>query len=141
MRARSLVTALAAAIALGCGDRTDPDPPDPPGPLPADPKDWVCESARPATPAEIEAWCREHPERGLPVPEELRFPPPAADFEAYQAYNRRLEQFLTTREYASLGWVADRHWRFSGPSVVEDGSFGHNYGPHFPLRVYYSPAC
>ena len=38
-----------------------------------------------------------------------------------------------------LGWVSDERWRFSGPSVVENGSYSHNYGPHFPLRVSYSP--
>jgi hypothetical protein len=50
-----------------------------------------------------------------------------------------LQDFLRTKEYASLGWVTDQNWRFSGPSVIENGSFSHNYGPHFPLKVYYSP--
>jgi hypothetical protein len=107
--------------------------------LPANPQEWVCESSGPATQAEVDAWCRAHPDRGRPIPAELREPPPPSDFSAYQAYNRRLERFLTTQEYATLGWITDRNWRMSGPSVLDGGSFAHNYGPHFPLRVYYSP--
>lgn len=139
--ARMLLLALVAAVVLGgCGDRLDTDPPEPVGPLPANPQEWICAASKPApTEAEIGAWCRAHADRGRPVPADLRDPPPPADFEAYQAYNVRLEQFLTRQEYAALGWVYDPNWRFSGPSVVADGSFSNNYGPHFPLRVYYSP--
>jgi hypothetical protein len=39
----------------------------------------------------------------------------------------------------SAAGVGPRRWRVSGPSVVEHGSYSRNYGPHFPLRVYYSP--
>ena len=36
--------------------------------------------------------------------------------------------------------MTDARWRLSGPSVnPPGGDFGHNYGPHFPLKVYYSP--
>jgi hypothetical protein len=135
-----LVLIVVASVVLGaCGD-SDRQESDPNGPLPANPQKWICKSSTVApTRAEIDAWCRAHPERGRPVPADLRDPPPPADFEAYQAYNVRLERFLTTQEYASLGWITDLNWRFSGPSVVADGSFSNNYGPHFPLRVYYSP--
>ncbi|MEW6268480.1 MAG: hypothetical protein AB1689_04190 [Thermodesulfobacteriota bacterium] len=138
-RGRSVALALAVAIALAaCGDRSTPDP-EPPGPLPPNPQQWICETSPRATRAEIDAWCLQHPDRGRPLPDELRNPPQPSDFDAWQAYNLRLEQFLTTNEFASLGWVYDARWRFSGPSVVAGGSYGNNYGPHFPLRVYYSP--
>jgi len=128
-----------AAIALtGCGDASSPDP-EPAGPLPANPAKWVCKQKRPASEAEIAAWCAEHPDRGRPLPAELRDPPAPSELDAYQAYNERLQEFLTTEEYAGLGWVHDLNWRMSGPSVVADGSYFNNYGPHFPLRVYYSP--
>jgi hypothetical protein len=138
-RGHARALALAAVVALAaCGDRPA-GPPEPVGPLPANPQDWICTDTRPATDAEIDAWCRAHPDRGRPVPAELRDPPPPSDFAAWQTYNLRLERFLTTQEYATLGWLHDPSWRFSGPSVVAHGSYAGNYGPHFPLRVYYSP--
>ena len=139
---RALLLALGLVLALGgCGDRTDQPSPEPVGPLPADPKEWICEGGKPVTEADIGAWCRAHPDRGQPLPVDLRNPPPPTSFFAYQAYNVRLEKFLTGREYESLGWVHDMNWRFSGPSVLDASgtSFANNYGPHFPLRVYYSP--
>jgi hypothetical protein len=138
---RILVVALLTVLALGgCGDRSDPTPPDPVGPLPADPQQWICAPPPPPTQSDIDAWCRAHPDRGRPLPAELRSPPQPADFDAWTRYNARFEQFLLNEEYAKqLGWIADARWRFSGPSVVESGSYAHNYGPHFPLRVYYSP--
>jgi len=138
---RTFVLAVVAAVAVAaCGDRSDTDPPDPVGPLPADPQEWICADTKPApTQGDIDAWCRAHPDRGRPVPAELLDPPPPSDFAAYQAYNLRLQTFLTKQEYAKLGWIYDMNWRFSGPSVVKDGSYSNNYGPHFPLRVYYSP--
>lgn len=137
---RTLLIALLAVVALGgCGDRSDTEPPEPPGPLPANPQKWICAPPPPPTQGEIDAWCQANPDRGRPLPAELRSPPPPADFDAWQAYNLRLEQFLNLKEYEQLGWVHDANWRFSGPSVVEGGSYAHNYGPHFPLRVFYSP--
>lgn len=132
----ALVVTLAAAA---CGDRSDPTPPEPVDPLPADSAQWICESTPPATQAEVDAWCRANPDRGKPLPADLRVPPPVSDFEAYTDFNDRMQKFLTGQEYLELGWIADRRWRFSGPSVLEGDSYAHNYGPHFPLRVYYSP--
>ncbi len=110
------------------------------GALPPNPQEWVCQdSTTPATQEEIDAWCEEHPNRGVPVPADLRNPPPVADFLEYQKYSNRLKTFLTTEEYGKLGWITDAHWRLSGPSVIPPDDFGNNYGPHFPLRVYYSP--
>jgi len=140
-RSPLVVLGLVVLLALsGCGDRSDPDPPDPSGPLPADPQKWVCASAPPPTQAEIDAWCSANPERGRPLPDDLRRPPPPSEYAAWSDYNDRLARFLDSQEYATkLGWRSDRVWRFSGPSVVQGGAFGLNYGPHFPLRVYYSP--
>ena len=137
--ARALFFCLAAGTALAaCGDRshTETDT----GPLPADPQEWICEGAKPSPRPTIDAWCRAHPDRGQPVPSDLRNPPPPSDFFAYQEYNVRLKKFLTRQEYAIARLDPRQNWRFSGPSVLAaDGSFSHNYGPHFPLRVYYSP--
>jgi hypothetical protein len=107
--------------------------------LPVKPDDWVCREPEPVTQAEIDAWCASHPDRGRPIPDELRGPPSVADFDRYQAYNSRLKDFLVNGEYSSRGWIHDAKWRFSGPSVVPPADFSHNYGPHFPLRVHYSP--
>jgi hypothetical protein len=143
LRAASILCALAGALSLalgGCGDASEPPAPDPVDRLPADPQEWICpDRSPPPTQAEIDAWCAAHPDRGSPVPADLRDPPAPSDFAAYQAYNRRLERFLVDQEYASLGWIHDLNWRLSGPSIVQNGSYSNNYGPHFPLRVYYSP--
>ena len=139
-RSWSVPIALVLALAVAaCGDRSDPTPPEPDGPLPANPQEWICESSPPATQAEIDAWCRAHPDRGEPLPAALRDPPPVSDFAAYQDFNVAMQQFLVGKKYLDLGWVADRDWRFSGPTLVAGDSYGTNYGPHFPLRVYYSP--
>ena len=112
--------------------------------LPSNPKKWVCQDSLPTTEEEIDAWCESHPDRGLPLPADLRNPPPVADFANYVDYSNRLKDFLTGKvpgqSYQDLGWMSDAHWRLSGPSVnPPGGDFGHNYGPHFPLKVYYSP--
>jgi hypothetical protein len=130
----AFVAAVVLAATLGDLHASAPEPPG----LPADPQRWICEK-RPPSRADVEAWCRDHRGRGTPLPAELRDPPPVSDLAAYDAYNARLARFLTTQEYLGLGWAADARWRFSGPSVVEHGSYSRNYGPHFPLRVYYSP--
>src|SRR4051794_26495873 len=102
------VVVLALVVTIGgCGDAHRP-PPAPPGPRPADPQQWICDGGKTlTTEADVDAWCRAPPARGAPVPDDLRSPPPPADFMAYQAYNRRLETFLTTKQYASLGWIHD----------------------------------
>jgi hypothetical protein len=115
--------------------------------LPADPQKWICDPT-PVTEQEIEQWCSSHQDRGTPLPPELRTPPPVSDFAAYTAYSNNLKTFLVDQKYADgtmsdpggLQWISDAHWRLSGPSVnPPGGDFGHNYGPHFPLRVFYSP--
>jgi len=112
--------------------------------LPSDPEKWACKDSLPATQEEIDAWCQSHPNRGLPLPPDLRNPPPVSDFDNYNNYSNRLKDFMTGKvpgqSYQDLGWISDAHWRLSGPSVnPPGGNFGHNYGPHFPLKVYYSP--
>ena len=110
--------------------------------LPSNPQKWVCKDSTPTTQEEIDAWCASHTDRGLPLPVELRNPPPVSEFAKYVDYSNSLKTFLTGEQYKSLNWISDAHWRFSGPSVnPPGGDFGHNYGPHFPLRVYYSPSC
>ncbi|MBY0276774.1 hypothetical protein K2Z84_15660 [Candidatus Binatia bacterium] len=137
--ARGFVLCGALLLLAACGDRAS-DGPEPPGPLPADPQQWICARGAPApSEADVQAWCRAHPDRGRPLPDDLRDPPSPEDFAVWQAYNLRLETFLTTQQYVRLGWVSDARWRFSGPSIVENGSYARNYGPHFPLRVSYSP--
>jgi hypothetical protein len=146
-----LVLAVSAFLS-GCGDsdsqQSPPSQSQPAQLLPENSQEWVCkDSLTDATQEEIDAWCQSHPDRGQPVPEGLRNPPPPADFANYQAYNLRLKDFLTEKRYEGLGWVHDMRWRFSGPSVVpptpagssDRPNFSHNYGPHFPLLVYYSP--
>lgn len=126
-----------------------------PSGLPSNPQDWICPESSPVTQQDIDAWCNSHEEKDLgePLPPELRNPPPISDFENYQRYSERLEKFLVLNltdplsppEYARRGWVSDEHWRLSGPSVIPpknnptDVDFFHNYGPHFPLKIYYSP--
>jgi hypothetical protein len=142
----SFLLVLAASVVLrGCGG-SDSQQSQPTHPLPANPQDWVCQDTTITTQEEIDAWCQSHPDRGRPVPPDLRDPPPPADFANYELYNERLKTFLTEGQYTKLGWVYDMNWRFSGPSVVPPTpaptarpDYGHNYGPHFPLRVYYSP--
>jgi len=119
--------------------------------LPPNPEDWVCHDTAPVTQKDIDAWCKSHPKgsRGLPLPDDLRNPPPIADFAAYTTYSENLKTFLSVPDqnmqfgYTKLGWISDAHWRLSGPSVVPanpmPSDFFHNYGPHFPLKVYYSP--
>src|SRR5262249_56337944 len=126
----------------GCGGSSDSEA-DPPqsqraGALPADPKEWACQDT-PSTQEEIDAWCASHANRGRPVPEKIRNPPPLSDFVKYQTYIQDLKTFLVDREYEGLGWIADERWRFSGPSVLPPDNVTYNYGPHFPLRAYYSP--
>ena len=114
------------------------------GVLPSNPEEWVCKaSTTPVTQKEIDEWCAEHPNRDLAVPVELRNPPSVAEFAKYADYSTKLRQFLTGvltgPEYEQRGWIFDAKWRFSGPSVTPPNDFSHNYGPHFPLRAYYSP--
>ena len=137
-----LLVVTLSTLLNGCGGSgsQQPDSEESQLRLPANPQEWVCPDSAPATTqAEIDAWCASHTDRGRPVPSDLRDPPPPSDFANYQRYNDRLKNFLVGREYESLGWIADKHWRFSGPSVTPPDNLSNNYGPHFPLRVYYSP--
>ena len=133
-----LVVAIAVVFG-GCGGSDSP-PSETTDGLPSNPEEWVCEDhGPPTTQAEIDAWCQSHPDRGRSIPDALRNPPPVADFANYEKYNEDLRDFMLTGEYLTMGWISDPNWRFSGPSIVPPDSFGHNFGPHFPLRVYYSP--
>jgi len=86
--------------------------------LPSNPKKWVCQDSLPASQAEIDAWCASHPDRGMPLPDDLRNPPPVSDFNNYLDYSNRLKNFLTGQSYQGLGWVSDAHWRLSGLCVA-----------------------
>jgi hypothetical protein len=136
-----IVLALAGLTMVGCGDSDSSPPTATQDGLPDNPEDWVCADTQPpTTQAEIDAWCDAHPDRGLPLPEALRDPPPVEDFERYQAYNVLLKRFVTQQEYLQLHWISDPNWRFSGPSLLPPGgNYSHNFGPHFPLKVFYSP--
>ncbi len=141
---RCLVAAVAAAIVLGGCGGSGSDVPTQPSTrvLPDDPREWICEdSTGPATQAEIDAWCAAHPDRGQPLPADLRDPPPPADFVAYQAYNVRLETFLVDRRITrgSAGSPTNTGASAARRSCRRTAATGNNYGPHFPLRVYYSP--
>jgi hypothetical protein len=147
---RSVILALATVVLSGVAWAAEPPQSQPQleqaSALPSDPEKWACQDSLPTTQDEIDAWCQSHPNRGLPVPLELRNPPPVSDFDNYTKYSHKLKNFLTGQvtgvtTYRDLGWVSDAHWRLSGPSVYLPGSgdFSHNYGPHFPLKVYYSP--
>lgn len=134
-----LLVLVVPVVLIGCGGSDSPQSQTTQA-LPANPQEWICEdSTTVTTQEEIDAWCESHPDRGRPVPWDLRHPPPPSDFANYQAYNQLLKTFLISDEFASLGWVHDMNWRLSGPSVVPPDNFKSNYGPHFPLLVYYSP--
>src|SRR4029450_691179 len=106
------------------------------GPLPPDPADWVC-ADKPPSPADLEQWCRDHPDRGRPA--QLPVPPPLSRLADKNAFDVGvLQEFLRRREYVSLGWQHDLSWRFTGPYVGTIGS-GDNYGTHPAVRLYYSP--
>ena len=79
--------------------------------LPSDPKEWACRDSLPATQVEIDAWCQSHPNRGLPLPPDLRNPPPVSDFDNYNQYSNRLKDFMTVpgQSYQDLGWITDAH--------------------------------
>jgi mono/diheme cytochrome c family protein len=140
----SILLSVVASVVLSGVVRADPpqnrQQTKPRSGLPSNPKKWVCQDSLPATQEEIDEWCESHTDRGLPLPPELRNPPPVSDFANYLDYSNRLKNFLTSQSYKDLGWVSDAHWRLSGPSAnPPGGNFSHNYGPHFPLKVYYSP--
>ena len=117
--------------------------------LPTDPQQWVCpQTDPPVTPKDIREWCDSHQNRGLPLPADLRDPPLVSDFANYQKYSDRLREFLSGKDtkgnpvmsFKDLGWISDKNWRLTGPSVSPPGGdYSHNYGPHFPLKIYYSP--
>jgi hypothetical protein len=130
-----LLSALLSACSGGSTSSTSA-----PQGLPVDPQKWVCpDSLAGATPAEIAAWCASHPDRGQPLPEALRNPPPLSQLADKNRYEIALEAFVKAESYKrELGWLGDATWRFTGPYVGEIGS-GSNYGTHLPVRIYYSP--
>jgi hypothetical protein len=105
--------------------------------IPPDPNDWMCPQDLP-TQLEIDAWCRANQDRGQPLPDALRNPPPLSDLRAKNAYDIRMGEFLKTFEYVRLGWKRDMSWRFAGP-IVFGGEKPESYATHLPMRIYYSP--
>ncbi len=134
-----LAAAVVSLLIAACGDG-DSSSAAHDSRLPPDPYDWVCrDSLSGASQAEIDAWCAAHPDRGRPLPEELRAPPPLASLEEKNRFDERLEAFAKSEAYrVELGWIGDAGWRFTGPYVGEIGS-GYSYGTHLPVRIYYSP--
>ena len=111
------------------------------GGLPADPNNWVCRSSLiPATQQEMRRWCEDNRDRGAPLPQALRHPPPLSDLAAKNEYDLRFGAFLKSLRYKyELGWVSDPAWRFTGPIVGPTDGSGSSYATHLPVRVYYSP--
>lgn len=103
--------------------------------LPKDPGDWAC-MEKPPTKQEIKQWCAAHPDRGTPA--SIGRPAGLLDGEAKNAYDKRLTEFVSNREYESLGWLHDNNWRMTGPYVGEPGA-GLSYGVHPAVKIYYSP--
>ena len=141
--ARWLPALLWLAFLSACSEGTSVstnNTPVPPQGLPADPQQWVCpDSLAGATPAAVAEWCITHPNRGKPLPDALRNPPPMTQLADKNRYEIALEKFVKAESYKTeLGWLADATWRFTGPYVGEIGS-GSNYGTHLPVRIYYSP--
>lgn len=137
-RAKTLIVSLIVLFCLpGCSD--DDSGGSQTG-LPPNPADWVCgDSLAVATQAEIDAWCASHPDRGQPLPEVFRNPPPLSRLEEKNLHDLALEVFVKAETYKTeLGWLGDTTWRFTGPYVGEFGS-GSSYGTHLPVRIYYSP--
>lgn len=101
------------------------------GPLPSDPNDWVCQdSVVDLTQAQIISWCVADSSRGEPALYHLRVPPPLADLDLKNAFDKNLEDFLRNRVYATeLDWNHDPNWRMTGPYVGAIGS-GEFYGGH-----------
>ncbi|MCA9542586.1 MAG: hypothetical protein KC620_27005, partial [Myxococcales bacterium] len=85
------------------------------------------------------SWCADNAPHGVPLPPELRTPPPLSDLTAKNDYDQRLQAFLRAQEYKSaLNWSHDQQWRLTGPYAGEIGS-GDNYGTHPAVKLYYSP--
>src|SRR5436309_2818001 len=108
-------------------------------PFPPDaPADWVCAESPPApSPQAITAWCNANPNRG----KRATLVAPPAEISSLDAKNRfdiELRTFLRERSYRSLGWIADRDWRLTGP-YAGDFPDGKSYGVHPAVRVWYSP--
>lgn len=113
-----------------------------------DSSQWVCpETLIPSNPVDIEQWCNEHPDRGIPLPDHLKKPKPITDLEAKNLYDLQMDEFLKTEAYkrktgpGALGWFGDTEWRFTGPVV---GNFTEQQNPssfatHIPVKVWYSP--
>src|ERR1700688_4241985 len=96
---RSVILALATVVLSGVAWAAEPPQSQPQleqaSALPSDPEKWACQDSLPTTQQEIDAWCQSHPNRGLPVPLELRNPPPVSDFDNYTKYSHKLKNFLT----------------------------------------------
>jgi hypothetical protein len=104
--------------------------------LPSDPEKWVCQDSLPAIEQEIDAWCQSHPNRGLPLPPDLRNPPPVSDFDNYTKYSDKLKNFLTGQvsgvtTYKDLGWVTDAQPEGTGCRDAQS-AYGFSVLPELP---------
>jgi hypothetical protein len=136
-----IIILIATVFAVsGCSDSSNPNPVEPAGVLPADPNEWVCDvNPSPPTTQEIAQWCSNNAANGIPLPPELRSPPPLTDLAAKNDYDQRLQDFLRAFAYENeLNWAGDLQWRLTGPYVGEIGN-GSNYGSHPAVQIFYSP--
>ncbi|MGA9335800.1 MAG: hypothetical protein WBV39_16080, partial [Rudaea sp.] len=123
---------LASATAFAQSTATLPPFP------PNTPADWVCaQSPPPPSPETLAAWCKANPNRGKPA-RILAQPAEISDLPAKNRFDLELRGFLRDRTYRSLGWIADRDWRLTGP-YVGDFPAGKSYGVHPAVRIWYSP--
>lgn len=132
-----LAAILTAVVACTMQGAVGSAPPSATG-LPPKPDDWVCkESPPPVTEAQIQSWCQKYPNRGERA--HIGIPATISNLNAKNAFDRRLQQFLSSREYdTKLHWFSDKTWRVTGPYVGPIGS-GKSYGVHPAVRIYYSP--
>ena len=141
--AGAIVFAAVCAISA-CNNSSDHNavvaPVEPAGVMPSEPGEWVCDSNPPEPSSQdIASWCADNAPHGVPLPPELRTPPPLSDLTAKNDYDQRLQAFLRAQEYKSaLNWSHDQQWRLTGPYAGEIGS-GDNYGTHPAVKLYYSP--
>lgn len=109
--------------------------------LPNNPNDWVCPGTNiTLSQREIDNWCADNADRGIPAPPAFRNPPSLDDFAAKNTFDEKYREFIRDRRYANeLDWNRDLNWRMTGPYVGAIG-FGEFFGVHSAaVRIYYSP--
>jgi hypothetical protein len=128
---RCCAVLFATLLLSGCGDTESSS--QSAAVLPPNPAEWACPEQR----VDVQQWCRDNAERGLPA--SLPVPAPLSRLTDKNFYDVQvLQTFLRGREYIDLGWKHDRHWRFTGPYVGTIGA-GNSFGTHPAVRIYYSP--